>query len=117
MRRVTAVTEELERFASHGVSVHQPAESPQRLFRTSGPATMVVMSIAAGGVIGRHPAVGPQLLGVGAGAVNVVGGDGEPQRLGVGEFVLFSDGEEHETTALADSVLAIMEWRAASPSA
>ncbi len=109
MRRVPVVTEEIVRFASHGVTAHQPAASPGRLFETCGPASMVVLTMTAGGVIGRHPAVGPQLLAVAAGEVNVVG-DGESAEMRPGECLMFADGEQHETTAQTDAVLAIMQW-------
>ncbi|WP_154674257.1 cupin domain-containing protein [Nakamurella lactea] len=104
----------IERFGSTGVTMHLPTADPQARFRTDGPTTMAVAELAAGAVLGRHPAVGPQLLSVVAGTVTVAGDDGRWQSLSAGEAVLFAPGEEHETRADAPATLAILEW-AGSP--
>jgi quercetin dioxygenase-like cupin family protein len=100
----------IERFGSIGVTMHLTTSAPRTRLVTDGPATLAVAELAAGGVIGRHPAVGPQLLTVVTGAVEVSGGDGQQRRLAAGEAVLFEPGEQHETTAAEPATLAIVEW-------
>ena len=58
---------------------------------------MVVIEIAPGGVVGRHPAVVAQLFVVVRGSGWVSGGDGEREPIMVGEAVLWEQGEEHES--------------------
>lgn len=84
MRRIPVVAEQLTRFASHGVTALQPAASADRLWESPGPASLVAMAMAPGGVLGRHPAVGPQLLLVAIGQVTAVGGDGQAMELQAG---------------------------------
>ncbi|SED21239.1 Cupin domain-containing protein [Nocardioides exalbidus] len=58
---------------------------------------LVAVSLAPGGVIGRHPAVGRQLLVVLAGDAEVSGSDGTPQLLAPGQAAVWEPGEHHET--------------------
>jgi GrpB-like predicted nucleotidyltransferase (UPF0157 family) len=57
-----------------------------------------IMHLAAGGRIGRHPAVGRQLFAVVAGAGWVSGGTGERRAIGAGYAAVWEPGEDHETT-------------------
>ena len=59
-------------------------------------ATVKVMHLPAGGLVGRHPAVAPQLLAVVAGAGWVSGGDGARRDVGAGYAAWWDAGEEHE---------------------
>lgn len=94
------------------MTIHHPTSTPDTLLASDGPATLVVAELQRGGVIGRHPATGPQLLVVAAGTVDVTDGDGEVARLTIGQAVLFEPGEQHETRAITDSTIAIQEWAA-----
>lgn len=53
--------------------------------------------LAPGGCIGRHRAVGTQLLAVVTGIGEVAGGDGIAHRIEPGLAAVWGDGEEHET--------------------
>jgi quercetin dioxygenase-like cupin family protein len=63
----------------------------------AGEAHVVVIEIAPGGVVARHPAVAAQLFAVvrGSGWVSGVEGDREP--IAAGEAVLWEPGEQHES--------------------
>ena len=64
-----------------------------------GPAQAAIFRLGAGGRIGRHPAVVPQVLAVLDGSGLVSGGDGELRPIGPGEAVFWAAGEEHETVS------------------
>jgi quercetin dioxygenase-like cupin family protein len=66
-------------------------------FGLSADAHLVAVTLDPGGVIGRHPAVGRQLLVVLAGEAEVSGSDGVARRLRVGEAAVWEPGELHET--------------------
>jgi quercetin dioxygenase-like cupin family protein len=53
--------------------------------------------LAPGGRIGRHRAVGAQVLAVVAGSGEVAGADGVLRPIGAGVAAVWDDGEEHET--------------------
>ena len=55
-----------------------------------------VMHLPAGGLIGRHPATGPQLFAVVLGHGWVTGGDNERRVIGPGYAALWDAGEEHD---------------------
>lgn len=58
---------------------------------------LVAVSLAPGGVIGRHPAVGRQLLVVLSGDAEVIGSDGTSSALSPGQAAVWEPGESHET--------------------
>ena len=58
---------------------------------------VVVMRVAPGGVIGRHPTGSAQLFTVVAGSGWVSGADGERSSIAAGEAVAWDAGEEHES--------------------
>ena len=60
-------------------------------------AHLVVVTLRAGGTIGRHPAAARQLLVVVAGEATVSGADGVPVEIGPGEAAVWEPGEAHET--------------------
>ena len=58
---------------------------------------LVAVMLAPGGVIGRHPAVGRQLLVVLHGEGEVAGAEGEVHRIVPGQAAVWEPGELHET--------------------
>ena len=66
-------------------------------FGLSADAHLVAVSLAPGGVIGRHPAVGRQLLVVLSGGAQVCGADGVVRHLSPGQAAVWEPGEQHET--------------------
>lgn len=79
----------IDRFGSAGFAVAPLART--------GSGQVVCARLDPGGRIGRHPAVGRQLLAVVAGTAIVSGADGIEQRLSSGDAVVWEPGEEHET--------------------
>jgi quercetin dioxygenase-like cupin family protein len=65
--------------------------------RLAAEAHVVVIELAPGGVVGRHPAAATQLFAVVAGTGWVSGSDGERVPIRVGEAVAWEPGEEHES--------------------
>jgi len=72
-------------------------------------AHLVAVTLAPGGVIGRHPASGRQLLVVLSGQAQVSGDDGTARTISVGEAAVWEPGEAHETRAPAGLVAMIVE--------
>jgi quercetin dioxygenase-like cupin family protein len=70
-------------------------------------AHVSVVSLAAGGRIGRHPAGADQCLVVLSGDATVSGRDGLTVDVTTGEVVVWDAGEEHETTT-AEGLLALV---------
>lgn len=58
---------------------------------------LVSVALAAGGRIGRHPAVGRQLLVVLSGDAEVSGAEGTVRTLAPGQAAVWEPGEQHET--------------------
>jgi quercetin dioxygenase-like cupin family protein len=67
--------------------------------RLAPEAHAVVIEIAPGGVVGRHPAASAQLFVVVRGSGWVSGADGLRIQISAGEAVLWEQGEEHESTS------------------
>ncbi len=72
-------------------------------------AHLVAVTLAPGGVIGRHPADGRQLLVVLSGEAQVAGYDGTVRTIGVGEAAVWEPGEAHETRSPTGLVAMIVE--------
>lgn len=68
-----------------------------RVRRLAPEAHVVVIEIAPGGVVARHPAVGGQLFAVLRGSGWASGADGERVAITAGEAVYWEPGEEHES--------------------
>ncbi|WP_051681731.1 cupin domain-containing protein [Cellulomonas sp. HZM] len=68
-----------------------------------------VAHVAAGGTIGRHPAVRSQAFVVVSGTATVAGHDGGRRELGAGEMVVWAPGEQHQTWAVTDLVAVVVE--------
>ncbi len=66
-------------------------------FGISADAHLVAVTLGPGGVIGRHPAVGRQLLVVLSGEAEVSGAELDVRRIGPGQAAVWEPGEVHET--------------------
>ncbi len=66
-------------------------------FGLTADAHLVAVTLAPGGTIGRHPAVGRQLLVVLSGEAEVSGADAVVRRIRAGEAAVWEPGETHET--------------------
>jgi quercetin dioxygenase-like cupin family protein len=65
--------------------------------RLAAQAHAVVVEIAPGGVVGRHPAGAPQLFVVVRGSGWASGTEGQRMPLEAGDAVAWEAGEEHES--------------------
>jgi quercetin dioxygenase-like cupin family protein len=70
---------------------------------------VTVLRVEAGGRIGRHPAMGDQMLLVVAGRGRVRSGDGPWHPVAVGDVVRWRDGEDHTTEADDDLTAFVVE--------
>ncbi|MEU0089381.1 hypothetical protein [Kribbella sp. NPDC006257] len=70
---------------------------------------LACLRLAADGRIGRHPAVGRQLLLLVSGDATVSGDDGAPVELMPGEVAVWAPGESHETTSDAGMTAFVVE--------
>lgn len=77
--------------------VTAPGSVSARVRRLATGAHVVVIEIAPGGVVARHPAGAAQLFAIVRGAGWVSGDDGERAPISAGEAVLWEPGEEHES--------------------
>lgn len=102
MRLFDVVRYPLDRFDSAGVLLD--AVPP-----TTGATSVHVARLAAGGTIGRHRAVRRQVLGVVAGDVEVQADDEPRVAVGPGALVVWEPGEMHQTWAVTDAVLVVVE--------
>ena len=74
-----------------------PGNVSAQVRRLATQAHAVVLEIAAGGVVGRHPAGVPQLFVVVCGSGWASGADGTREPIAAGEAVVWETGEEHES--------------------
>ena len=79
----------IDAHGSHGFSVGA--------FGISADAHLIAVALTPGGTIGRHPAVGRQLLVVLSGEAEVSGEEGTVRRIGPGQAAVWEQGEVHET--------------------
>ena len=101
-------TREITRFDSHGATVGGVALA-------RGEVRVSLLQLAAGGVVGAHPAVGPQLFLVVAGSGWVRSGDEPATSLAAGEAAFWEDGEVHESRTEAGLTAVIVEADAIEP--
>ena len=78
-------------------------------FGISADAHLVSVSLRPNGVIGRHPAVGRQLLVVLDGDAWVSGSDGVARELSPGQAAVWEPGESHETRSTGGLTALIVE--------
>jgi quercetin dioxygenase-like cupin family protein len=72
----------------------------------------VVIEIGPGGIVGRHPAVVPQLFVIVQGSGWVSGADGEREPIAAGEAVRWEAGEEHESGSEEGMTALVLEAEA-----
>jgi quercetin dioxygenase-like cupin family protein len=77
--------------------VTAPGSVSARVRRLAAEAHAVVIEIAPGGLVARHPAVVPQLFVVARGSGWVSGADGEREPIRAGEAILWDQDEDHES--------------------
>jgi quercetin dioxygenase-like cupin family protein len=95
---------DVERFGSVGVVMDfLPAAGKGRNTRTH------VARIAAGGTLGEHEATMRQVFAVVDGEAEVSTSRGPRQPLPAGRFVIWETGELHQTWAVTDVVVVIVE--------
>jgi quercetin dioxygenase-like cupin family protein len=70
---------------------------------------LVAVTLAPGGVIGRHPALGCQLLVVLSGEAEVSGEELTVRRIGPGQGAVWEPGEVHETRSPGGMTAVIVE--------
>jgi len=73
-----------------------------------GGVNVVRLDFAPGGRLGRHPAGVSQLFAVVSGVGWVRGGDGRRRAIRAGQGVLWDAGEEHESGAEAEPMVAVV---------
>ena len=78
-------------------------------FGISADAHLVAVSLAPDGVIGRHPAIGRQILVVLTGEAEVAGAEGTVFRLAPGQAAVWEPGELHETRSQGGMTAMIVE--------
>lgn len=109
MRRIEVRELPLTAFGSTGAVQRLPTAGPRQRWRTAGPASVVVLELAPGGAVGRHPTVDEQLLLVVTGSVSCTGGDGAAVEVPAGQAVVFERGEDHETRSVDGATLVVVE--------
>lgn len=95
--------------AGRAVSAHGSVGLTAQALVRSDSVAVTVLRVAAGGEIGRHPAVGDQLFTVVSGRGAVQGGDGVWHDIGAGQAAVWRAGEEHVTRADEDIVALVIE--------
>jgi quercetin dioxygenase-like cupin family protein len=80
---------EIDRFGSAGFRLAPVAGL--------GDGRVACVYLAPGGRIGRHPAVGRQVLAVVGGSGTVCGADGVERSISAGLAAVWEQGQEHET--------------------
>lgn len=72
-------------------------------------AHLVVVSLRPGGIIGRHPAAGRQVLVLVSGDARVSGSSGDPVDLEVGQAAVWEPNEHHETRSVGGMTAFVVE--------
>ncbi len=86
-----------------------------RIVKTEMPAHIGCVHLEAGGVIGYHQAVVPQILLVVSGEAEVCGEDKVIQNVKTGEAVFWIKGEYHETSTNGGLTAIIIESEMLEP--
>jgi quercetin dioxygenase-like cupin family protein len=87
----------LEGYPGRPIDAHGSVGFSVGAFGLTADAHLVVVRLRPGGVIGRHPAQGRQLLAVLVGEAIVSGSYGDPVAIGPGQAAVWEPYEEHET--------------------
>lgn len=88
---------ELDALPQRSLDAHGSVGFQVGAFGITADAHLVTVRVRAGGVIGRHPAAGRQLLAVLTGDAVVSGASGETVSIGPGQAAVWEPGELHET--------------------
>jgi quercetin dioxygenase-like cupin family protein len=75
----------------------------------TGSTGVHVAHLAAGGTLGRHPAVDSQIFAILSGEGEVQTADAPRRRAGPGVLVVWEAGEVHQTWAITDLTAVIVE--------
>jgi quercetin dioxygenase-like cupin family protein len=105
VRRIELPEEAVTHYDSDGVHLRPLARMPEPV---DGFAVDVV-TVAAGGRLGRHPTRLWQLYAVVSGEGWVSGADGRPEPIRAGEAVLWEPDEEHESGSDGGMVACIVQ--------
>lgn len=73
------------------------------------PVQCAIFRLGAGGRIGRHPALVPQIFAVLEGTGTIAGTDGVDEDIRAGEAVFWAEGEEHETSSTSGLTALVVE--------
>ena len=92
---------EIDSFDSKGVAM--------RFLPTTGGTSVHLATMAAGGTLGRHPAVRRQLFAVVSGRGEVQAGQELRRPVGPGMVVVWEPGEVHQTWATTDLTAVVVE--------
>jgi hypothetical protein len=101
-------TREITRFDSHGATIGGVA-------RAGGAVRVSLLQLAAGGLVGAHPAAGPLLFLVVAGSGWARSGDEPRSPLAAGEAALWDAEEIHESGSEHGLTAVIVEAGAIEP--
>ena len=88
---------QLDALPGHPISQFDSHDFTVAPVASGGETHVVTVRLGARGVIGRHPAVGRQILVVLEGQAVVSGDDGETAVLNPGQAAVWEPGEHHET--------------------
>ncbi|WP_170981405.1 cupin domain-containing protein [Nocardioides dongxiaopingii] len=98
-----------------GAAAHRPVEANGSVGFSIGAigitaeTHLVTVTLRPGGVVGRHPAAGRQLLVVLSGDASVSGSNGDPVGIGPGEAAVWEPNELHETRTTSGLVALVIE--------
>jgi quercetin dioxygenase-like cupin family protein len=100
---------DLSRLPHRPIEAHGSRGFTVGAFGISADAHLVAVTLAPGGTIGRHPAVGRQLLVVLSGEAEVAGAEGVVERITAGQAAVWEPGESHETRSPGGMTAMIVE--------
>ncbi|MDO9455907.1 hypothetical protein [Nocardioides sp.] len=92
-----------------GIDAHGSTGFQVGAFGIAAETHLVMVRLRAGGVIGRHPAAGRQLLVVLDGDALVSGSHGDAVAIGPGKAAVWEPNELHETRTTSGLVAMVVE--------
>ena len=100
---------DLGAMSGHPIAAHGSRGFSVAALGLSADAHLVVLQLAPGGVVGRHPADGRQLLAVLAGDALVSGSYGDAEAIGPGQAAVWEPYELHETSTTGGLTALVLE--------